>query len=175
MNTSTALPLDDPEWTRLSHAYGAAADIPKLLRLLQEFPPSDHYKDEPWYTLWSSLCHQGDVYSASFAAVPHIVATAAVHPERATYNYFLLPTCIEIARVKNGVMIPDHLKAAYFHALWLVPSVVARAANQEWKEDFCSCALAAVAASRGHPTVAEIILELEGDAVPAVLSFLQNR
>jgi|SRR6478672_13106604 len=153
----------------------SSGDIPELLRLLAEFPPSDHYKDEPWYTLWGSLCHQGDVYPASFAAAPHIVGAAAEDPQRATYNYFLLPTCIEIARVKNGVSIPDHLKVAYFHALRLVPSMVAQAAAQEWKEDFCVCALAAVAASKGYPSVAEVILELEGDAVLAALSFLQNR
>src|SRR5689334_11052561 len=117
MNSLTALLLDDPEWARLSHAYGPAADIPTLLRLLPEFPTSNSYKDEPWYTLWSSLCHQGDVYPASFAAVPHIVGAAAQDPRRATYNYFLLPTCIEIARVKHGVSIPDHLKVAYFDAL----------------------------------------------------------
>jgi hypothetical protein len=54
--------LDDPCWQKLSHAYGSAADIPELLRqLARETGRKPAYDSEPWFTLWSSLCHQGDV------------------------------------------------------------------------------------------------------------------
>jgi hypothetical protein len=36
--------------------------------------------DEVWGELWGSLCHQGTVYSASFAALPAIEATARSWP-----------------------------------------------------------------------------------------------
>ncbi|HEX3912895.1 MAG TPA: hypothetical protein VHW71_05265 [Steroidobacteraceae bacterium] len=67
------LPLDSPQWAELSHAYGAAGDIPQLLKQLTNFRRATVDK-EPWFSLWSALAHQGDVYSASFAAVPHVVA-----------------------------------------------------------------------------------------------------
>lgn len=65
--------LGDPRWEKLSHAYGSAADIPELLRQLAGATgPKIRYDSEPWFTLWSSLCHQGDVYDASYAALPHL-------------------------------------------------------------------------------------------------------
>jgi hypothetical protein len=172
---SLALPLDDPKWGQLTHAYGSAGDIPPLLRQLLDFPSSQNYKDEPWYTLWSSLCHQGDVYPASFAAVPHIIMAAAADPTPATYSYFLLPASIEIARVKGAVPIPEYLDTPYFQSLALVPGILAGAADQDWDEDFCSSALAALAAAKGHPSMGEIIRELDGGTVSEALRWLHSR
>ncbi|MFJ9589270.1 hypothetical protein [Streptomyces acidicola] len=59
------------DWSRLSHAYGSAEDIPALLDRIASEPSS-----ELWNDLWSSLCHQGSVYSASFAALPWLAGTA---------------------------------------------------------------------------------------------------
>jgi hypothetical protein len=99
------LSLDSPRWSTLQHAYGAASDIPALLRQLPDFPPSEGTK-EPWFTIWSSLAHQGDVYTASFAAVPHIVAGLATNPTRASGTYFQFPAWVEICRHRNGVEVP---------------------------------------------------------------------
>ena len=72
---SSVLALDAPRWAELRTAYGAAGDIPEMLRDLESVPNSKDYRDEPWFSIWSALAHQGDVYSASFAAVPHVVRT----------------------------------------------------------------------------------------------------
>ncbi|MBD0708424.1 MULTISPECIES: hypothetical protein [unclassified Streptomyces] len=55
------------DWTKLSHAYGSAEDIPGLLERIAS-------GREPglWTDLWSALCHQGSVYPASFAALPRL-------------------------------------------------------------------------------------------------------
>ncbi|OKJ69627.1 hypothetical protein [Streptomyces sp. CB02261] len=59
------------DWPRLSHAYGSAEDIPALLaRIASESEPG------LWNDLWSALCHQGSVYSASFAALPWLAGMA---------------------------------------------------------------------------------------------------
>jgi hypothetical protein len=58
-------------------------------------------KAEPWFSLWSSLAHQGDVYSASFAAVPHVVHALSTAPERADASFFQFPTWVEIYRQKT--------------------------------------------------------------------------
>ncbi|WP_051740023.1 hypothetical protein [Kitasatospora sp. MBT66] len=52
------------DWSQLKHAYGTAEDIPALFERLGAEP-----NDEAWSDLWSRLCHQGSVYSASFAAL----------------------------------------------------------------------------------------------------------
>lgn len=74
---SAPLPLDSPVWANLQHAYGSAEDIPDILQdleLADEIP--DAYDAEPMFTLWSSLYHQDDVYSASYAAFPHLIRIA---------------------------------------------------------------------------------------------------
>ncbi len=71
------LSLEDARWADLRHAYGSAGDIPSLLRTLSDdCSPSRSSNAEPWFSLWSSLCHQGNVYTASYAAVPHLVGLA---------------------------------------------------------------------------------------------------
>jgi hypothetical protein len=53
------------DWHSLRHAYGNADDLPALLDRLSPDPEAD-----VWERLWSRICHQGTVYSASFAALP---------------------------------------------------------------------------------------------------------
>jgi hypothetical protein len=104
------LALDSPRWSELEHAYGPAVDIPDLLRALDDLPRSDG-ESEPWFSLWSALAHQGDVYSASFAAVPHVVRVLSTAPDRADGVYFDFPAWIEICRQRRGVHMPFDLKA----------------------------------------------------------------
>lgn len=59
------------DWSQLSHAYGSAEDIPALLDQLASEPSPGRWND-----LWSALCHQGSVYSASFAALPWLADAA---------------------------------------------------------------------------------------------------
>jgi hypothetical protein len=168
------LSLDSPRWATLQHAYGDASDIPELLRQLTDFPPSDGDK-EPWFTLWSSLAHQGDVYSASFAAVPHVVAAIATNPTRASGTYFQFPAWVEICRHGKGVEVPDDLILDYRRALHQLPALVAAAADREWGSDFLPCALAAIAASKGFHTVAEAALELSSDIATEFMDWFSKR
>jgi hypothetical protein len=69
-----ALPLDDPRWRDLRECFGSAERIPDLLRRLG---PLSKDEDDVWGEMFQHLCHQsGTVYSASFAAVPHVVRFA---------------------------------------------------------------------------------------------------
>jgi hypothetical protein len=67
--------LDDPRWATLRHAYGSARDIPDLLRELEGTPP--RRDRELWQNLYGALMHQGDIFPATFAVVPHLVRIAA--------------------------------------------------------------------------------------------------
>lgn len=153
------LELDSPRWSELRDAYGSAAKIPALLRQLSALP-DDNGSSEPWFSLWSALAHQGDVYPASFAAVPHVIEVIASSPECATDVYFHFPEWIEICRNKNRVGIPDDLAAAYFAALKRVPALVASAADKRWSTAFTASALSATAAAKGQHELAEALLEL---------------
>jgi len=63
------------DWNGLHHAYGPATEIPKLLEQLRSNPSEDL-----WQEIWSCLCHQGTVYSASFAALEPLFEIAKFYP-----------------------------------------------------------------------------------------------
>jgi hypothetical protein len=121
------------------------------------------------------LAHQGDVYSASFAAVPHVVAILATAPDRADFTFFQFPAWVEICRQRNNVAIPQDLAAAYWEAIARLPQLVAAAANREWDESLLSCALAAVAASKGFASVAEAVLEINSEVAEDFLRWHLDR
>lgn len=170
----TLLSLDDPRWFELQHAYGTAADIPALLKQLADLPSSEN-NSEPWFSIWSALAHQGDVYSASFAAVPHVIAALASAPLKADFSYFQFPAWIEICRTKKGVSVPEDIAPAYFESLSRLPSLVGSAAARSWDEGFLCCALSAVAAAKGQPSVAEAVLELSPEVASEFIEWFYVR
>jgi len=60
------------DWAQLRHAYGSAEDIPQLLEALTPDP-----SDDSWAELWSRVCHQGTIYSASWPVLSELFARAA--------------------------------------------------------------------------------------------------
>jgi hypothetical protein len=64
------------EWTTLHDAYGSAASIPTLLAAAQHTSG----ESDVWEELWSRLCHQGTVYTASYAALPALRDIAKGRP-----------------------------------------------------------------------------------------------
>jgi hypothetical protein len=168
------LSLEDQRWSELRHAYGTAGDVPALLRQLESMPSSGG-NAEPWFTLWSSLAHQDDVYPASFAAVPHIIRVLASAPTRADHSYFQFPAWVEICRVRNNVDIPEELRSSYFESLAQLPSLVAEASTRPWDSGFLRCTLAALAAAKGHPLIAKAALELTPEVAEEFLDWLYEQ
>lgn len=169
------LALDSPRWSTLQTAYGAAGDVPDILRALESVPNSDDWRDEPWFSIWSALAHQGDVYSASFAAVPHVVGTLAAAPDRAGFNYFAFPTVVEICRQKTAEPIPEDLHESYTTAIALLPLLASEAANRPWDEPMLQSVLGAIAVAKGPVEVAEAASELTLDVARDFLVWFAER
>lgn len=93
--------LDDVQWDKLTHAYGKATDIPELIKALENHPESTSHQSEPYYSLWSALCHQGDSYSASIVALPYLVQYCENAPNKAHWSIAQLFVCIEISRLEG--------------------------------------------------------------------------
>ncbi len=153
------LELDSKRWQELEHAYGRAADIPPLLAQLRNLPKSED-ESEPWSSLWSALAHQGDVYDASFAAVPHVIAALALAPAEADESFFQFPAWVEICRARQDVTVPPDLRPAYFESLARLPGLASAAAAKPWSASYLACVLSAIAAAKGHHAVAEAVLEM---------------
>lgn len=163
------------DWHKLTHAYGSAEDIPALLAALSDFPSESSYYNEPWFSLWSALCHQGDIYSASIAAVPEIIRILGACPERATFCFFVLPASIESARVKGSVEVPAELSSAYFEAIKALGGLALRACQGASDDLVRRGALAAFATSIGQQAYAEVILEIPADDAPDVVEWYMQR
>jgi len=161
------LSLESTRWAQLQHAYGSASDIPGLLNQLKPDSRTGG-KEEPWFSLWSALAHQGDIYSATFAAVPHIIEIFARNPSAASATFPQFAAWVEICRWKKSVEIPSDLASDYSQSLIRIPDLIANAASNEWDDDFRCAALAALAACKGSPEMAEVILELTPENMPGL-------
>ncbi|TDD29763.1 hypothetical protein E1218_03075 [Kribbella turkmenica] len=75
-------------WTSLRDAYGTAGPVEALLRR------GDTQDRTIWDELWSRLCHQGTVYSASYAALPRLADLAARQDPSGFVEPLFLATCI---------------------------------------------------------------------------------
>lgn len=166
------LPLDDPQWSQLSHAYGAASDIPDLLRALaSSVGPKNGYQDEPWFTLWSSLCHQGDVYTASYAALPHIVEIASKAPGPLDFSFFQLPAAIDVARQNGrGPPIPIEIETDYHLAITRLTDCVALHRHDDWDVSMLLSVFAAQAVAKGQFRIAEAISNLDDDLITRLIN-----
>lgn len=69
--TLQGAPDEKADWANLRCSYGSAELVPELLRRA-EATGSD--VGDEWTDRWSYICHQGTVYSASYAAVPLLTA-----------------------------------------------------------------------------------------------------
>ena len=152
--------LDSPDWASLEHAYGNASNIPGLLRRLETLPAAEG-NSEPWFSLWSALAHQGDVYTASFAAVPHVIRVLATSPTSAPSSYFQFPVWVEICRQRHKLNVPADLSGSYFTALDKLGQLVCAATSRDWDFEFLRVALSAMAISKGSALMAEALLELD--------------
>lgn len=155
------LPLDDPRWSALLDAYGASSGIPKLLAEAEKLPEDSGGDTEPYFSLWSALCHQGDVYSASYAAVPHLVRIVEENPGKFRWSLLSLVQAIETARSEGrGAAMPDDLNEPYLKALARIPAMASALLAGARTEVELRVILAACASAKGFPSIGEAIAEL---------------
>ncbi|MGD1926345.1 MAG: hypothetical protein ACFB03_19485 [Paracoccaceae bacterium] len=166
------LQLADPRWSTLTHAYGSASDIPGLLSdLASETEPKEGYESEPWFSLWSRLCHQGDVYDASYAALPHIVDIACSAKGPIDFSFLQLPAAIEIARKNgNGPSVPPDLANSYSEAVARLMECTALHRAAPWDQNMLISAMCAQAVAKGHTKVAEAIMNLDEELITRLIS-----
>ena len=164
------LGLDDPRWEELQHAYGIATDVPDMLRALaSSTEPTASYQAEPWFSLWSSPCHQGDVYTASYVAVPHIVQITSEAKGPVDFSFFQLPAAIEVARqTGRGPGIPEAYADDYHRAIARLMETVSLHRDDPWDRSMLLSAATAQAVAKGHIDVAETLMNLDADLIAKI-------
>jgi hypothetical protein len=155
-----ALPFGSPRWGELAQAYGSGEDIPQLLDYLARV--SDDERTGLWFGLWSTLVSEGRVYTASYAAVPHLVAFAEGRPLADRAQALHLAGTIVAAQQEPGAPpVPDDVAAGYAGALARAAALVARSVAEPWDPDVAQVLASVLAIVKGHPRFGRAALALE--------------
>jgi hypothetical protein len=84
---------DTVDWKARCHAYGEASEVPALIAQLSA--DTADWSHPLWEDLCGSLCHQGSVYSASYAALPLLLErTKALPPEKRVMTLVLMSNIV---------------------------------------------------------------------------------
>jgi hypothetical protein len=78
--------LDSVDWGALRHAYGAATNIPDLLRRLAVEAPGVEPEESALDELANYINHQGSLYEATPCVVPFLIELAAAGPGHLRYG-----------------------------------------------------------------------------------------
>ena len=152
------LSLNSERWNDLTHAYGRASDIPNLLKKLAHNLDTESRK-RVWTELRSSLCGASGVYTASYAALPHIVTLAAMQPARERLEYIAFTGMVEAFRHrKEAQLIPPDLESDYQSALKQASSLILECLKSGWDERGYKILLGALATVRGEPRLGSAIM-----------------
>jgi len=108
----TMVSREDKRWQNLEGAYRISFDPRPLLSELEI-----KMNASTWHEPWEGLYHQGDVGTASYAAVPHLV-TIYRKRGRIDWNTYAIVTVIELARDDGkNPKVPNWLENDYFQAI----------------------------------------------------------
>jgi hypothetical protein len=144
------LALDDPRWAELEHAYGPAADTPKLLARVVRKPTDKR----AWSELFGSICHQGSAYPASYAAVPHIVEIAAHASPQERFSALDLAAAIAMAPDETP---PPELAAEFRAAVARIPALAEESLAARVSDEEAGYLLVAMASGHGCARAAFLI------------------
>ena len=135
--------------------------IPALLTSAETFPIEEDWQSEPWFLLWSALCHQGDVYSASIVAVPKIVSILESNPGKATLSFYLLPTSIAIHDYHKPVLVEQSIRQEFDESITRLGEIARHALPAITDPNISVAATAAILVSNRSYAEAETLLEAE--------------
>jgi hypothetical protein len=153
--------LDQVDWSRVSHAYGQALDVPIDLRRLAS--TDAEVRANALWQLGGSICHQGDIFDATAAAVPFLVALAssAALPNRVD----ILELLAEIAASATATD-PEAIRAGWAKRQAKWPTIAYARPPAEMAE----AQIAAGLATQTALNHAEDVLRRLGDAADSAVS-----
>ena len=154
------LDLDDPRWRELGHAYGDGGDIPALLhRLAVEEDDFEGFK--VWQQVWGCLCHQATLNTATYAAIPHIVAiTKSRPPTRRLMHLAFIGTVAAHAPLPGSRRAQDDLRPAYEEAPRAAETLILESLAEKWDEMSVVVLLASIAAVKGNIAIDLVVSKL---------------
>jgi hypothetical protein len=160
MGETQVMDLDDDRWSDLRGGYKVVYDPRPALRAL-----AARYDDKTiWNELWEELHHQGDVGSASYAAIPEIVRISAEHVP-ANWATYGLAAVVEEARLadERNPPIPNWIEPHYRAAWQMLLRLALRDLAATTDEATATYALAVVAFHRGSLSMARMVMSTDDE------------
>ncbi len=150
--------LADPRWAGLTGGYGVPYDPrPALERLAV-----DGNAEEAWTELWENLHHQGDIGSASYAAVCVLADLLARGVRSSDWNGYAMAATIEMQRTAPGAAPPpDWIAQAYATAWVRLAEAALKAMVEASDETLVGQLLGVLALSKGQPSLGRLASEFD--------------
>lgn len=156
------LPLDSPLWGKLNHAYGPAEDVPDLLEELSAKESLVGSADEePMFRLWSSLYHQGAVYSGSYAAFPHLVRIAESKDLHSRGEILQLAAAIASGHDDPERLLIPETSNAYFESRNIALALILETFRDHDCANGFQFWLGSIAALKGKAATARLLFSLD--------------
>jgi hypothetical protein len=153
------LSLGSARWAELSHAFGSAEDIPRLLEALADMD-GERERAELWFGVAATLAPEGRTVSAAYAAVPHLLRIGEARGAAEQVTSLHVAATIEMNRHLAGAPpIPEDLVHAYADAIESLPARVCALVTPPWDDGTARIMAAALLAGKHHPAVARTLLE----------------
>jgi hypothetical protein len=151
--------LESPRWRDLRHAYGPATNVAPLLARLAGGERSDELEQSLYGMLW----HQGDVFTASYAAVPHIMQAAARMPAGERLKWLVLAVgIVATSEVSRAPVVPDDLGTDLRHAVTTAEGLVRDTLfASSWKKFEVRYWLGIVAVLQGAPEAGLALFDVD--------------
>jgi hypothetical protein len=130
------LDLRSPRWAELQHAFGSSGSIPDRLAIFIARPTDESGSlVDPSDLLYGSLCHQSlAVYTATYAALPHILDRAESLAPRRRLALLIFAGAVEAARKLSSASppIPDDVEPSYSNGLRIAADLAHADLLVEW-------------------------------------------
>jgi hypothetical protein len=154
------IPLGSARWAELTQAYGSAEDVPRLLGALTEIDDEES-RAEIWFALSRMLYRADAVYSAAYAAAPHLLSVVEGRELSERVQALELVTRIEIARRESAsAPMPPDLLVSYADAVERLPQIVTEAATEPWSAEVAQLCAAALLVGKRQPALARAVLAI---------------
>ena len=157
----TFLAADDPRWAELESGYRRPYNPLPDLRRLRDVPDDAM----AWQRLWQALYHQGDIGTASYAAVAGLIElrrSGVVF----NWNFYALIAAIEARRtIAGNPPLPGWLERSY-RDLWAdISTFCFEDMQTETDTRVVRAYLATLALVRGATELGQMLIEIDGSEI----------
>jgi len=159
------LDLNNTFWAKLDGGYRVPYNPAKALAAIT----SNKDAKDGWEELWKELHHQGDVGTASYATVPHLVSYAE-KSNTDDWNSIAITATIELCRQEaDNPDLPEWLKDDYFEALYKMVELGHSKARSGMSKDYLTSYFSLVASLSKEFKLAAAMFVLDHEIIEEII------